>query len=62
MNIKETVKELTLEEKAGFCSGYDYWHTKALERVGIPAVMMCDGPHGLRKQGATPIIWASMRA
>lgn len=50
MELKEILKELTLEEKAGFCSGYDYWHTKAVERLGIPAVMMCDGPHGLRKQ------------
>lgn len=50
MNIKEIVSELTLEEKAGLCSGYDYWHTKAVERLGVPPVMMCDGPHGLRKQ------------
>ena len=41
---------MTLEEKASFCSGYYYWHTKGLERMDIPRVMMCDGPHGLRKQ------------
>ena len=50
MNIKEIMKELTLEEKAGFCSGKDFWHFKGVERLGIPAVMVCDGPHGLRKQ------------
>lgn len=41
---------MTLEEKAAICSGRDFWHTKAIERLGIPSVMMCDGPHGLRKQ------------
>lgn len=48
--IKDLIKEMTLEEKAGLCSGADYWHTKAVERLGIPAVMVTDGPHGLRKQ------------
>lgn len=41
---------MTLEEKAGLCSGLDFWHTKPVERLGIPSVMMSDGPHGLRKQ------------
>lgn len=53
MNIKETISQLTLEEKAGLCSGGDFWHTKAVERLGIPAMMMSDGPHGLRKQDET---------
>lgn len=50
MNIKALIEKMTLEEKAGFCSGADFWHTKAVERLGIPAMMMSDGPHGLRKQ------------
>ena len=50
MDIKALVSELTLEEKAGLCSGSDFWHTKAVERLGIPATMVSDGPHGLRKQ------------
>jgi len=50
MDIKALVSELTLEEKASLCSGADFWHTKAVERLGIPAVMVSDGPHGLRKQ------------
>ena len=48
--INEIIAELTLEEKAGLCSGSDFWHTKGIERLGIPAVMVSDGPHGLRKQ------------
>lgn len=50
MDIEKCIKELTLEEKASLCSGRDYWHTKEVERLSIPSVMMCDGPHGLRKQ------------
>lgn len=50
MDIKELISKMTLEEKAGLCSGLDFWHTKPVERLGVPAVMVSDGPHGLRKQ------------
>ncbi len=50
MDVKQLVSQMTLEEKASLCSGLDFWHTKPVERLGIPAVMMSDGPHGLRKQ------------
>lgn len=48
--VEELVRQLTLEEKAGLCSGRDFWHTKAVERLDIPALMVSDGPHGLRTQ------------
>ena len=48
--IRELLSEMTLEEKIGLCVGKDFWHTKGVERLGIPSVMMTDGPHGLRKQ------------
>lgn len=48
--IEELLRSLTLEEKAGLCSGQDFWRTKAVERLGIPALMVSDGPHGLRTQ------------
>ena len=41
---------MSLEEKASLCSGLGFWHTKPIERLGIPSIMMTDGPHGLRKQ------------
>lgn len=52
-NIKQIVSQLTLEEKAGLCSGLNFWHTKGVERLGIPSVMVTDGPHGLRKQSGS---------
>ena len=50
MDIKALVSQMTLEEKCGLLSGLDFWHTKPVERLGIPSVMVSDGPHGLRKQ------------
>ena len=41
---------MSLEEKASLCSGLGFWYTKPIERLGIPSIMMTDGPHGLRKQ------------
>jgi beta-glucosidase len=42
--------QLTLEEKAALLDGSDFWHTEPVERLGVPALMVTDGPHGLRKQ------------
>jgi beta-glucosidase len=53
-NIKGLVKELTIEEKAGLCGGDDFWHLRGVDRLGIPRVMVSDGPHGLRKQKDNP--------
>lgn len=50
MDIQALISQMTLEEKAGLCSGLDFWHTKPVERLGVPSVMVSDGPHGLRKQ------------
>lgn len=49
-DVKAIIREMTLEEKADMCSGKDFWHLKGVERLGIPEVMVSDGPHGLRKQ------------
>ncbi len=50
MKYKELIAQMTLEEKASLMSGMDNWHTKPVERVGIPSMMVSDGPHGLRKE------------
>lgn len=48
--IPELLEQLTLEEKCSLLSGSDFWHTQPVERLGIPALMVSDGPHGLRRQ------------
>jgi beta-glucosidase len=49
-DIRQKISQMTLEEKASLCSGFDFWTTKGIERLGIPSIMVTDGPHGLRKQ------------
>lgn len=49
-DVDAVLWQMTLEEKAQMCSGRDFWKTQDVERLGIPSVMMCDGPNGLRKQ------------
>ena len=47
---KEILAQMTLEEKAELCDGADFWHTKGMDKYDIPSIMVCDGPHGLRKK------------
>ena len=48
-DIATLVGELTLEEKACLITGANTWETCEVQRLGIPAVWMADGPVGLRK-------------
>lgn len=54
MKSAELISKMTLQEKASLLSGGDFWHTQAIERLGIKGYMMCDGPNGLRKQEGSP--------
>ncbi len=49
-DVDDVLARLTLEEKAQLTSGKDFWHTLGVERLGVPSVMVSDGPHGLRAQ------------
>lgn len=50
MTYADLLDQLTLEEKIGLLDGADLWRTKQVERLGIPSIMLSDGPHGLRVQ------------
>ncbi|MCQ2461861.1 MAG: glycoside hydrolase family 3 C-terminal domain-containing protein [Clostridia bacterium] len=50
MKHQDIIDRLTLKEKAGLCSGLDFWHFKGIERLGLPSITVTDGPHGLRKK------------
>ena len=50
MKHPEIVEKMSLEQKAAFVSGYDYWHLEEAPELGLPKIMVTDGPHGLRKQ------------
>ncbi|MFZ9857971.1 MAG: glycoside hydrolase family 3 C-terminal domain-containing protein [Roseiflexaceae bacterium] len=47
------MKQLTLDEKITLLSGFNFWQTPAIDRLGIPSLFITDGPHGVRKQKQT---------
>ena len=53
MNLYEDassiVEKLSLEEKCKFCCGIDFWKSFGIDKLNISSIMLCDGPHGLRK-------------
>ena len=48
--IEGKLNELTLAEKVSLLAGADMWHSVAVERAGIPALKVTDGPNGARGQ------------
>ncbi|MDG1230805.1 MAG: glycoside hydrolase family 3 N-terminal domain-containing protein, partial [Pseudomonadales bacterium] len=51
--IDNIFKSLTAEEKATLSTGRDFWRLHSVERLGLPSIMVTDGPHGLRKQSGS---------
>ena len=47
--ITDLINKMTLEEKAALCTGAGPWTTTPVERLGIPEMIVTDGPHGVRR-------------
>ena len=52
--IRYLVADMLPEEKAALCSGADDWNTTTIERLGVEACRVSDGPHGLRMPETDP--------
>jgi beta-glucosidase len=50
LDVAALLTDLTLAEKASLTSGSAFWYTAPVERLGVPRIMVSDGPHGLRAQ------------
>jgi beta-glucosidase len=48
VDVDKVLQELSLDEKARLTAGADMWNTPAIERLGVPAVRVTDGPNGAR--------------
>ena len=50
LDIEGILSQLTLEEKIGMIHGSALFHTKGVERLGIPELRTSDGPMGVRAE------------
>jgi beta-glucosidase len=48
-DIQSILSQMTLEEKAALCTGASSWTTTPVDRLGIPEMVVSDGPHGVRR-------------
>ncbi len=47
-DIESIIQQMTLEEKAALCTGEGPWTTTPIARLGVPRLVVSDGPHGVR--------------
>ncbi len=51
----DALERMTVEEKASLVTGASTWKTADVDRLGVPSLVLADGPHGVRlaAEGAT---------
>lgn len=50
---EDLLSKMTLEEKIDYIGGTNGFYIRAIERLGVPAIKMSDGPMGSRNDGLT---------
>ena len=53
---------MTLAEKLDYIGGYKYFSIRGIERLGLPEILLSDGPVGLRGEGKSTAYPASILA
>lgn len=53
-DVEDLLSAMTLAEKVSLLSGRDFWSLPSIERLGIPSLVMSDGPTGLRSSNSDP--------
>jgi len=48
-DIQSIISQMTIEEKAALCTGASTWTTTPIKRLGVPEMIVSDGPHGVRR-------------
>ncbi|MFA9564123.1 MAG: glycoside hydrolase family 3 protein, partial [Acidimicrobiales bacterium] len=51
--IDELLDQMSLDEQAALTAGHDVWHVDGVERLGVAALKVTDGPVGARGDGLT---------
>lgn len=54
MDVKKGIKKLDISVKSKLLTGSAFWHTAECADIGMEAVTVSDGPHGLRVQDKMP--------
>ncbi|HET8840843.1 MAG TPA: glycoside hydrolase family 3 N-terminal domain-containing protein, partial [Ktedonobacteraceae bacterium] len=47
-DLEDLLQQMTLQEKVSMLAGANFWQTVPVERLGIPAIKVTDGPNGAR--------------
>ncbi len=58
--VATLLASMTLNEKLDYVGGYKYFSIRGIERLGLPEILLSDGPVGLRGEGKSTAYPASI--